>query len=278
MIEKEIIKEFKKHNIAIYRLDKVTNSYSSNVYIAYSKTKKYIFKILYNEEKQKGEARYIKYISDKVNTPKLVFSGRIDEKSYNVITFIEGKSYSDGDIELLSDEQIFKIGILLGKLHTIKPLDKNNESWINYLYKYAEKSNKNLENVLDNNEIIYGSIINSIESIKGTYENVILHLDFRIGNIIFGDKEYLIDFESMKSGDPAFDFLKMKRILSEEKFDIFMEGYKSVKNIDNSILERINFYNIFDAYTAVNWCYERNKLDSDFCNESIKILKKEFKY
>ena len=48
MIEKEIIKEFKKHNIAIYRLDKVTNSYSSNVYIAYSKTKKYIFKIFCN--------------------------------------------------------------------------------------------------------------------------------------------------------------------------------------------------------------------------------------
>lgn len=277
MIEKNIIEEFKKHDIVIYRLDKVTNSYSSNVYIAYSKTQKYIFKILYNEEKQKGEAMYIKYISDKVNAPKLVFSGSINDKSYNVITFIEGKSYSDSDIELLSDEQIFKIGILLGKLHTIKPLDKNNESWINYLYKYAEKSNKNLENVLDNNEKIYGSIINSIESIKGTYENVILHLDFRVGNIIFGDKEYLIDFESMKSGDPAFDFLKMKRILSDEKFDIFMEGYKNVKNIDNSILERINFYNIFDAYTAVNWCYERNKLDSDFCKESIKILKKEFK-
>ena len=277
MIEKDIIKECKKNGIDIYRLDKVTNSYSSNVYIAYSKKEKYVFKILYNEEKQKCEARYIKYISDKINTPKLVFSGSINDKLYNAITFIEGKSYLDGDIELLSDEQIYKIGILLGKLHNIKPLDEDDESWINYLYKYAKKSSRNLENVLDDNKIIYDSIINSIESIKGTYENVILHLDFRVGNIIFGDKEYLIDFESMRSGDPAFDFLKMRRILSKEKFDIFLEGYKTVKNIDVSIIERINFYNIFDAYTSVNWCYERNKLDSDFCKKSIKILKKEFK-
>lgn len=278
MIEKDIIKEFKKYGIKIYRLDKITNSYSSNVYVAYSKDNKYIFKILYNLEKQKGEAYYIEYLSNKIAVPELIFSGSIKDSYYNVISFIEGKSYKDSEIKQLTDEQVYKIGVLLGELHNVKPTDKNPDSWINYLHRYVNKAYKNLKDKIENNKEIYEFIMNSIKSIEGTYENVILHLDYRIGNIIFGeDKEYLIDFESMKNGDPAFDFLKINRLLSKKKFEIFLKGYKSIKKVDDTMIERIRFYNIFDAYTSINWCLERNKFDSDFSKKSMKILEKELK-
>lgn len=276
MVENDIVNEFKKKGIDIYKIEKVTNSFSSNVYVVYSLKRKYIFKILYNNEKQKNEAMYIEYIINKIDVPKPLFSGTINNKSYNVISFIDGKSFSDSEAELLTDVQIFNIGVLLGKLHKIKPIDENYKSWTDYLYKCAERAHKNLGNILDKNDKIYNFIISTIDIIKGTYKNVVLHLDFRIGNIIFGNKEYLIDFESMRSGDPAFDFLKLKRILNKEKFNIFLEGYKSIKTMDEYFIFRLDFYNIFDAYTSVNWCYERNKLDSDFCDNSLNILKKEF--
>ena len=273
----KIIKIFKEKGIEVTNIERANNSFSSNVYIISSTKGKYVFKILFNEEKQKNESSYIKYLSNKINIPKLIFTGSYEDKFYNVVSFIEGINYDDKDFKKLTDEQIYKLGVLLGKLHSIKSLDQDTSSWIEYIHRSADKSLNNLNSIFDQNEEVYKYINNEIHKIEGTYENVILHLDYRIGNVIFNDSEYLIDFESMKSGDSAFDFLKIYRLLNKKRFEIFVEGYKSVRNIDNNTLNKIEFYNIFDAYTALNWCRDHDKIGSKFYYKNMKILQNKFK-
>lgn len=267
---------FKKINIDVNKIEKINNSYSSNVYLVYSSDKKFIFKILYNEKKRIDEYRYLKHLSKYINVPKPIYSNYIEDYSINVLEFVEGKSYMDFEINSLNNKEIFDAGVLLGELHSTPLLDKAKSKWYKYLLEYLNKSNENLKSNLKNNEQIYDYLLGKIKLLKDEYINVILHLDFRIGNIIFGNTTYLIDFESMKNGDPAFDFLKMKRILTDEQFILFLNGYKSVKPLLSDLDERLDFYNLFDAYTSLNWCYERKKLDSDFYKQNLKILMKKF--
>ena len=49
----KIIKIFKEKGIEVTNIEKANNSFSSNVYIISSTKDKYVFKILFNEEKQK---------------------------------------------------------------------------------------------------------------------------------------------------------------------------------------------------------------------------------
>lgn len=276
-MEKIIIDEFKKNGIEVDKIDTVSNSYSSNVYIVSSKDKKYVFKILFNELKKDNESTYLEYLSKHISVPSLVFNGSIDGKFYNVIEFVEGNNYRDDEAGKLSDEQIFELGRILGRLHSIKPINIKHNSWIDYLISYTEKSNLSLKDRFKLNSKIYEYLLEEIKKLEGKYEDVILHLDYRIGNVIFGEKNYLIDFESTKNGDYAFDFLKIYRLLPKDKFETFLDGYKSIRKVTDDLFDKLEFYNIFDAYTSLNWCIERNRTDSKFFIESKKILEKKFK-
>lgn len=275
-MEDKIVEIMKKNGINVIRIDRVTNSFSSNVYIVYSNNEKFIFKILYNEFKQKEEAKYLELLESILNVPKLLFSGNLDDKYFNVMTFVEGKSICDEMVNTLSFENIYNIGCLLGKLHNVDVPDKNENSWQKYLIESLSKTYQNLKFVSLNDKV-YKYLIKCVELQKNEYDNVLLHLDFRLGNIIFGDEIYLIDFESMKNGDSCFDFLKLYRILNKKEFKLFLKGYESIRKIPINLNERLEFYNIFDAYTSLNWCYERKTINSDFYNKNIKILERKFK-
>ena len=126
------------------------------------------------------------------------------------------------------------------------------------------------------NEVIYNKLIYELDNyIKMNYYKTLVHMDFRLGNLIFNDKVYLIDFESIKVGDPVFDFIKMKRILSKKQFNLLLKNYKYK---DNNFYKKMEFYNLFDAYTALEWCINNKQINSDYYNLNLKEVKKYAKW
>ena len=88
-------------------------------------------------------------------------------------------------------------------------------------------------------------------------------MDFRVGNIVIENEEVkLIDLESMKNGDYVFDFVKINRIFTKDNFEIFINGYKSIKELDTDFNNKLKFYSFFDSYTSLYWCVSKNSLDS----------------
>lgn len=236
MKEKEIKNIFKKLGISVKKVSSTSNSFNSNVYIVNSDAeKKYVLKISNSEKKRDVESRYMKYLSQYLPTAKILDNGCVDNKNYIVMTFFEGDNKFDEDASSLTDSQ----------------LRNNNEKIYRYLKQYI------------NNKL------------KDNYKNCILHMDFRIGNLMFKKEEIgLIDMESMKNGEYVFDFVKMHRVLTEDKFNILLLGYKEIRKIDDNFFEKLDFYSLFDSYTSLWWSASKNKTDSDFYRTNYAIVRK----
>ena len=275
MKEEMIRNIFRRLNIEISKITSASNSFSSNVYIIETKNQKYVFKINGREEKRIRESKYIEYLSKYITTPKLIDSGIADGKNYIIMTFVEGENKFDEEANLLTDKQLKNIGILLGKLHILPLIDKNNDFWITYLNNTLEKTQDTLKDIFkEDNEIIYEYLKKYINSkIKNNYKNSIVHMDFRIGNLIFNNNEVgLIDMEGMKNGEYFFDFVKMKRLLSSNQFNKLLTGYKRIKKLDKDFYDKLDFYSLFDSYTTLWWIVNKSRVDSDFYRINYSIV------
>ena len=277
MKNKDIYKIFDKLGIEIKKIDKATNSFNSNVYIVEGKKEKYVLKITNSEKKRLVESKYMDYLSNYIQTAKLISNGELNGKNYIVMTFFNGKNIFDEDAINLSDRELKNIGVVLGKLHSVPLIDDENDSWYIYLKDCLEKVQGVLKDVLkDENTIIYNYLKNYIENkLKDNYKNAILHMDFRVGNLIFRDNDVgIIDMESMKNGEYVFDFVKTSRILPKNKFNIILDGYKSIRDIDINFFEKLDFYVLFDSYTSLWWSLSKNKTNSDFYKMNYIIVQK----
>ena len=109
----------------------------------------------------------------------------------------EGENKYDEEADSLTDNQLKNIGIILAKLHSAPLIDEDNDSWINYLNDALEKTQEVLSKVFGkDNETIYNYLKGYINNeLKGNYKNSILHMDFRIGNLMFNEEEVGIYFE-----------------------------------------------------------------------------------
>ncbi len=271
---------FDKFEIDIKEIKSATNSFNSNVYIITSvDDKRYVLKFCNNEKKMLNESKYMKYLKPYIPVANVVGTGDCDEKYYIIQSFFEGSNKFDEEANELSDEQVRNIGILLAKLHSCELLDESSDSWIIYLNGCLEKTVETLEKIFgkENNKKISDFLSNYInEKLSNNYKNSILHMDFRIGNVMLGknDEIGLIDLESMKNGEYVFDFVKVNRLFNNDKFLKFMEGYNTIKAVDSNFEERLNFYSLFDSYTSLWWCATKNQLNSEFYKLNYKIVMK----
>ena len=277
MENKDILKLCEKHGLNIINVKKADNSYNSNVYIIYDNNTKYILKITKNEKKRLNEKKYYNYLYNYVPTSKVLYSGGYNGKQYNIISFLEGKNVSDEECNNLSKNEIFNIGKLLGKIHNCKIIDEDSNSWIIYLKECLNKTYLELKELFgkEDNECIYNFLNEYIEKrIENNYKNCLLHMDFRVGNVIIDENKNvgIIDLESMKNGEYVFDFVKINRIFNRNNFKSFLEGYKSEKKIDTDFSDKLKFYSFFDSYTSLYWCYTNAQVDSDFYNINNKIV------
>ncbi|MBR6689889.1 MAG: aminoglycoside phosphotransferase family protein [Bacilli bacterium] len=272
-MEEKIKKILKKSN-EIIDIKKLGNSYSSNVYLITLKNNKYIFKILKLDEKRKVEASALRYLSKNLNVPKLIKTGIYEGIYYNIMEFIDGISYEDNDSKNIKESDLIRIGEMLSNFHSLRTIN-DSDMWYEYLYERIENAHIKLQNYLNNNEVIYIDLLRELnEQIKNNYPLTLLHMDFRPGNIIINDKLYLIDFESVKNGDPVFDFIKIKRLLTKKQFNKILEGYKKNRELPNDFENKVRFYNLFDSYTALDWCISNNQIDTDYYKLNMKEIKK----
>lgn len=278
MNKEKIENIFKRKKIAIKELNSATNSFSSNVYIITSTTgKKYVLKFCNKEKKVINEGKYMNYLKSYLPVSDVIEIGVCDEKYYIIQSFFEGNNIYDEKANELNDEQIRNIGILLAKLHSCKLLDEDNDSWLKYLNASLDKTVDTLEKILgkEENKKISKFLRKYIkQNLVNNYKNSILHMDFRIGNLMFGKENEigLIDLEGMKNGEYVFDFVKMNRLFNKDKFEIFLSGYDSVKTREDNFDERLNFYSLFDSYTSLWWCVSKNRLDTDFYKLNYNIV------
>lgn len=278
MNKEKIENILKKEKIEIKNLNNAMNSFNSNVYIVTSiNNEKYILKFCNNEQKMINESKYMKYLKPYILVPNVMGTGECEKKYYIIQSFLEGNNIYDNQANKLNNEQIKNIGILLAKLHSCELLDESNDSWIKYLNSCLDKTTDILETIFgkEENQKINKCLKQYIaKKLVNGYKNSILHMDFRIGNLMFSqqNKIGLIDLESMKNGDYVFDFVKMNRILSKEKFEILLNGYNSIKKIEDNFEERLNFYSLFDSYTSLWWCVSRKQLNTDFYKLNYDIV------
>ena len=266
---------FKKLNIEVNNIIPANNSFNAEVYIINSNNNKYVFKIIDKEKKMNTVIKYMKHLSNYLLTAEVIDNGIIDNKYYVIMNYIEGENKFDEEMDSLTDTQLIEIGKLLARLHNAPLMDIDDDSWFEYLNKKIEDTQEILDKLLGNgNKIIYDYLKNYINNnIKDNYKNTILHMDFRIGNFIFNNNDiYLIDMDSMKNGDYIYDFVKMYKLLSKEKFEILLNGYKELRNIDNSFYEILNFYNLFESYILLWWCTSRNRQDSNYYKMNYDIV------
>lgn len=268
------IKNILGNSYEILNIKKLGNSYSSNVYLITTNDNKYIFKVLKLKEKRIVEAESLEYLKTYINVPKLIKTGEYEDIYYNILEFVDGDTYEDSNSKNLTDEQLFSIGEILSTFHSLKPMN-DIDLWYEYLLERIENAHKKLSSCLDNNEKIYINLLKELNKIiKNNYELSLLHMDFRPGNLLLSDKLYLIDFESVKNGDPAFDFTKIKRLVTKKQFKQILKGYIKNKEIPDEFESKIEFYNIFDAYTALDWCESNNQVNSDYYKLNMKEIKK----
>ncbi len=273
----EILQLCKKHGLKITKIKKVDNSYSSNVYIIFDNNTKYILKITKNEKKRLNEKKYYNYLYDYVKTSKVLYSGIYNDKQYNIISYLEGKNIYDEECNNLKEEEILNIGKLLGKIHNCKVIDKNSDSWIIYLKDCLNKTHLELNGLFGkyDNDYINNFLNKYIEKrIINNYKNCLLHMDFRVGNVIIDENMNpgIIDLESMKNGEYVFDFVKINRIFNKKNFNIFLKGYKSEKEIEDHFSDKLKFYSFFDSYTSLYWCYKNKQTGSEFYKLNYKIV------
>lgn len=280
MSEEKIKDIFRKLKIEMKEFSKASNSFNSNVYIiADTNGKKYVLKFCNNEKKMLNESKYMKYLKSYLPVSEVIGNGVCDEKYYIIQSFFEGNNIYDEKANELNDVQVKNMGILLAKLHSCQLLDKASNSWLEYLNDGLDKTVSVLEKIFgrENNKIISEFLRKYIrQNLANNYKNSILHMDFRIGNLIFGKENEigLIDLESMKNGEYVFDFVKVKRLFNKDKWEIFLSGYDSVKLREDNFEERLRFYSLFDSYTSLWWCVSRNKLDTDFYRLNYNIVMK----
>ena len=89
------------------------------------------------------------------------------------------------------------------------------------------------------------------------------HYDFRLGNILntpVGAK--LIDFESARTGETCYDFVKLWDDLKAHPkcWSVFLKGYASVRELP--LVEKSLDYYAFDLqYGFLQWAIAHKKMD-----------------
>lgn len=280
---KEIVKEiFLKEQIAVNSICDTQNSYNSKVFKVVGEKQNYIIKFYKTSSKRLCEEKYLKYLKKYLQVASIISSSNINNYNYIIMECLNGENVSDENANLLSNEQMYEVGVILGTLHSIPIIDADDDSWVKYLYKCLEISEDILKSIfLDENANIQNYLRSKIKTlIENSYNNCIMHMDFRFGNLMFrGNDISVIDFESTKNGDHVFDFVKINRLLNENNFKQVINGYKTKKKLDNDFFEKLEFYSLFDSYTSLYWCVANNQTESDFYKVNYekvrKFLKKE---
>lgn len=161
----------------------------------------------------------------------------------------------------LTPKKLYDIGRLMGEFHDINTSSQDNEqSWIVTIL----SDMLNIRQILAPYEDDFiKSMVWVEEKCKELFNNLhftYVHGDFRPANIIYNQldkKYYLIDFENFMIGDPTLDVYKMLSILKNdtrytfEDVKAFLNGYLSIKELSEKLIDKWIFYDIYYSLRSV---------------------------
>lgn len=264
MTNEEIIELFKNNtDIEVDRSGLNETTDEVEIHTAFKKeSAEGYYVIIYKDKKRREkENKYYNYLyNNGINTFYTIFSGKYYDKEINIFdNYFECVAYNNN---LVNRE--YDIGKTIATIHNLKPLDEE-LSWTDFLLEKIEKAHKGLKEILDNdlNDFIYNYLKKYInEELKNNYKNTLIHCNLS-KNCVIGKEGYIaiIDLENVRNGDYIYDLRKINEFISiniftnENNFNKVLDGYKSIRNIDDNISERIDFYGIYDRYVFI---YESN--------------------
>ena len=234
----QLIKEYEanKNNLKEY------DSYINHV----REYKGYMFKEIEDIKKFNNESNWLsKLMKLNYNSPKII-------GTYNQVIITE-KINANSIKDDKAKKHLYNIGKLIATLHNL-PI-KTNVDWKENLMIEFKELKDLAKNIME--ERLYTLIVDFLEKALKNIKinkNVIIHRDIRPENVLYKDgKYYLLDFESMCIGDRDYDFIRMfnvfnqKEIYQYEDFKEFMDGYKSINNINFS-KEKWSLYSKYYAF------------------------------
>lgn len=231
------------------------NSYSNDVRLF----KNHIIKFFNSRERLEKCIVGLQIMSNtSINVPTVCYVCL--EQNILVENYIPGISLNEYMMQL-TPKRLYDIGRLMGEFHDINTSSQDNEqSWIVTILSDMLNIRKILAPYEDD---FIESMFLVEEKCKELFNNLhftYVHGDFRPANIIYNQVDenyYLIDFENFMIGDPTLDVYKMLSILkNEDRYTLedvkaFLNGYLSIKELPEKLIDKWIFYDIYYSLRSV---------------------------
>lgn len=180
----------------------------------------------------------------------------VDGQFYLIYDFIKGKTLKQYEI---TAEHAYKIGVVVGKIHNtdfselnIRNDNTTEERCFNWkdLYDFGREQNQEWCDLLEESICKLYSLSDKMnKAIAALSDNeIICHGDLDSKNVLWRDNEpIIIDWESSWFYNPYHDFLQTAlywslnedESISYDRFSSFIEGYTSIKKLDNTDWEMV---------------------------------------
>jgi aminoglycoside phosphotransferase (APT) family kinase protein len=265
------------------------DSFGSNVYILSVNDSEVIFKLPYNSTKFFREVGVYNYLANTKLCPKLI--DRVMPKDgHNGAILIEkndGRSINESLITVVDAESF---GELLAKFHSIDikglgNFTKDGFKLIDYKSWWDYRSDllinvwgKRIQTRMDKK--LFESCLSYLKEYYVRFQNkkstpCLIHCDYRPANILKNKSGELslIDFESTRSGDPGYDFIKMYESFGHDKkrWQAFQKGYADIKELPD-LESLIPYYEFELNFGFLHWAMEHN--DDVLFEDRLSTVKK----
>jgi Ser/Thr protein kinase RdoA (MazF antagonist) len=275
-------------NIKFDSFSRITaESFGSEVYLVQTDNGPRILKFSHNEGKFWREIKTIEFLQTNILVPKIISTTHPKSGMNGAILMekIPGKAISAKDFTKGLAEGC---GEILGQLHSMPvsglgSFEKDGfkayafSRWWDYRKDLVLGAWTEIIEPTVDPEILKKSkaVLNSYYEKFHSEENCLIHCDFRPGNILAHTSVTgIIDFESARTGDAAYDFIKFHEALFKNEngfWQSFLNGYSKFKSLPD--LENLIPYYEFELnYGFLYWATSRS--DKKLYEERLANVKK----
>lgn len=267
------------------------------VYVTDDSNKPYMVKFMCKEDRRKLEIEkaMFEFVSEKtgISVPQIIESGECEYGVYMAREMIEGNSLDSYQCNSREMEEIyFQAGQILAKLHSLEFKDRGIFKLDFSIEKYDLFTQKEYQGFIEklyNKNVIpqndYKLLSNlDMEYYFGSTTNVFCHSDYNPKNIIVKDSKItsIIDFEWACSAPPWDDMATFHLFAElygfERDIKSFYEGYKTVKGIDATYFQGLEFYKFYRLITMLSYQITSGyRFQGDFQNKMLKKLEEMLK-
>ncbi len=266
-----ILRQLQVDFISYHRIK--DESFASEVYFVETTEKPKILKFGHSKIKFWRELRTLEFLRGQVPVPELISSLPPDTEINGVMLMekVPGKPIARTELEPILVE---KCGALLGKLHSIpvSSIGDFEESgfttvpfskWWEYRKDLVMGAwTKTIESKVGDDFLERSKrFLENFYAGQSATENCFVHCDYRPGNVLHenGTPTAVIDFESARTGDPAYDFIKFHEVMGHDPnlWNAFLNGYKSITTLPE-LSQTLNYYEFELNYGFLQWATARS--------------------